>query len=195
MRLLSLAAIILFGVLSSHSAAAADNKTGPVAAAPAPTVPATGAAKASPGGAKPSASAAKPPVAAAKPDASIPVFPVSGAYSYSADGRRDPFMNLTGTGGDSKAPPKPTAAGIAGIRVDELSVRGIMQSRDRLVAMIQASDSRTFLIHQGDKLADGSVKSITADGLVLAQDVSDPRAKEKTREVRKALRASEDEKE
>ena len=125
----------------------------------------------------------------------MPAFPVSGAYSYSVDGRRDPFQNLTGTGGDSKTPPKPTAAGIAGIRVDELSVRGIMQSRDRLVAMIQGPDSRTYLIHQGEKLADGAVKSITPQGLVLVQDVSDPRAKEKTREVRKALRVSEDEKE
>ena len=176
MRLLSVAAIVVIGVLSGHMAAAAD-KTSP-AVAPATTAPATTA-----------------PATTAKPSESTPSFPLSGAYSYSVDGRRDPFLNLTGTGGDSKTPPKPTAAGIAGIRVDELSVRGIMQSRDRLVAMIQGPDSRTYLIHQGEKLADGAVKSITPQGLVLVQDVSDPRAKEKTREVRKALRVSEDDKE
>lgn len=70
-----------------------------------------------------------------------------------------------------------------------------MQGPERLVAMIQGPDNRTYLIHQGDKLADGAVKSITPQGLVLVQDVSDPRAKEKTREVRKLLRALEDEKE
>ena len=116
---------------------------------------------------------------------------MSGAYSYSVDGRRDPFLNLTGTGGDSKTPPKPTAAGIAGIRVDELSVRGIMQSRDRLVAMIQGPDSRTYLIHQGDKLADAVVKSVTTQGLVVMQDVSDPLSVQKQREVRKMLRSLE----
>ena len=124
-----------------------------------------------------------------------PAGPTSGAsFTYAPDGRRDPFQSLIGTGGDPKAA-KPTAAGIAGIRVDELSVRGIMQSRERLVAMVNGPDNRTYLIHQGDKLADGVVKSITPEGLVLVQDVSDPRAKEKTREVRKLLRSSEDEKE
>jgi Tfp pilus assembly protein PilP len=119
----------------------------------------------------------------------------SGPYSYNADGRRDPFQTLLGTGGDSRVPPKPPAAGIAGIRVDELAVRGIMQARERLVAMIVGPDNRTYLIHQGDKLADGAVKSITPQGLVLVQDVSDPSAKEKTREVRKLLRSPEDDKE
>ena len=133
------------------------------------------------------------PVAPAAPAA--PAGPASGAsFTYAPDGRRDPFQSLIGTGGDPKAA-KPTAAGIAGIRVDELSVRGIMQSRERLVAMVNGPDNRTYLIHQGDKLADGVVKSITPQGLVLVQDVSDPRAKEKTREVRKLLRSSEDEKE
>ena len=116
-------------------------------------------------------------------------------YTYNVDGRRDPFQSLTAGNGDSKSAPKPTAAGITGIRVDELSVRGIMQSRERLVAMVQGSDNRTYLIHQGDKLADGVVKSITPQGIVLVQDVSDPRAKEKTREVRKLLKSPDDEKE
>ncbi len=133
-------------------------------------------------------SAPAPPKAESQPAA---------PFNYDAEGRRDPFLSLTGggTGSDAKALPKPTAAGIAGIRVDELSVRGVMQSRERLVAMVQGPDNRTYLIHQGDKLADGVVKSITPHGLVLVQDVSDPRAKEKTRDVRKRLRSPEDEKE
>ena len=138
--------------------------------------------------------AATVPTHPATPAAEQPAAP---AYSYSAEGRRDPFLSLTGggTGADVKSAPKPTAAGIASIRVDELSVRGIMQSRERLVAMVQGPDNRTYLIHQGDKLADGAVKSITPQGLVLVQDVSDPRSQEKSREVRKPLRSAEDEKE
>ncbi|MGC4084228.1 MAG: pilus assembly protein PilP [Vicinamibacterales bacterium] len=141
----------------------------------------------------------------ATPTAAAPTQPVPPSveppaiepYWYNVDGRRNPFLSLTGgaTMADRKAAPKPTGAGIAGIRVDELSVRGIMQSRERLVAMVQGPDNRTYLIHQGDKLADGAVKSITPQGLVLVQDVSDPRAQEKSREVRKPLRSAEDEKE
>jgi Tfp pilus assembly protein PilP len=122
-----------------------------------------------------------------------PQVPSAMAYSYQADGRRDPFQSLTAATTDDRSV-RPSAPGIAGIRVDELSVRGIMQSRERLVAMIQGPDKRTYVIHQGDKLADGTVKSINPQGLVLVQAISDPRAKEKTREVRKPLR-TEDEKE
>lgn len=121
--------------------------------------------------------------------------PAAGApYNYEPAQRRDPFQGLT-TGGDPTAAPKRSGDGIAGMRVDDLAVRGIMQSRDRFVAMVQGADNRTYLIHQGDKLADGVVKSVTPDGLVLLQDVNDPRATEKTREVRKLLRSAEDEKE
>jgi len=140
------------------------------------------------------------PATAAPPTASAATAPPAAdpqpmPYTYSPEGRRDPFQSLTTSGADGKSAPKPTAAGIAGIRVDELSVRGIMQSRERLVAMVQGADNRTYLIHQGDKLADGVVKSITPQGLVLVQDVSDPHATEKTREVRKLLRTPEDDKE
>ena len=152
------------------------------------------------------AEVAKPPAAAVQPapaaPSTAPSAPAPSAadqqttpYSYNPEGRRDPFQNLTTNSADGKAAPKPTAAGIAGIRVDELAVRGIMQSRERLVAMVQGADNRTYLIHQGDKLADGVVKSITPQGLVLVQDVSDPHASEKTREVRKQLRTPEDDKE
>jgi Tfp pilus assembly protein PilP len=174
MRFLSVVAILIVGGVGLSNAA--DTKT---------SAPVTSAAPAAP----------VPAVAVAPVSVAGFAAPGSSPYAYSADGRRDPFQNLAGTGGDSKTPPKPPAAGIAGIRVEDLSVRGIMQSRDQLVAMIQGPDSRTYLIHQGDKLADGAVKSITPQGLVMVQDVTDPRAKDKTREVRKALRASEDDKE
>src|SRR5581483_10382931 len=59
------------------------------------------------------------------------------AYKYSGDGRRDPFVSLVGTGGDSKVPAKRTGEGLAAMRVEEVAVRGIVQSRERLVAMVQ----------------------------------------------------------
>jgi len=81
---------------------------------------------------------------------------------------------------------------VAGFTVGEISVRGIMQSRGLLVAMVHGPDDKTYLIHQGDKLADGVVKNVTPQGLVVVQDVSDPLSVQKHREVRKLLRSLED---
>ena len=47
----------------------------------------------------------------------------------------------------------------------EISVRGIMQSRGTLVAMVQGPDNKTYIVHQGDKLLDGTIKTITPQGL------------------------------
>ena len=48
---------------------------------------------------------------------------------------------------------------------------------------------------EGDKLADGVVKTVTPQGLVVLQDISDPLSAQKQREVRKLLRSLEDAKE
>jgi len=85
--------------------------------------------------------------------------------------------------------------GINAFSVNEISVRGIMQSRSKFVAMIKGPDNKTYLIHQGDKLADGVVKTVTPQGLVVLQDISDPLSAQKQREVRKLLRSLEDAKE
>jgi len=79
--------------------------------------------------------------------------------------------------------------------VGEISVRGILESKGGLVAMIQGPDNKTYIVHTGDKLLDGSIKSITAQGLIVIQDVNDPLSLVRQREVRKLLRSLEDAKE
>ena len=79
--------------------------------------------------------------------------------------------------------------------MNEIAVRGVLQSRNTLVAMVQGPDNKTYVIHTGDKLADGVVKRVTSDGIVVVQQISDPRSTEKQREVRKLLRSLEDVKE
>ena len=79
--------------------------------------------------------------------------------------------------------------------VAEISVRGVMESRGALIAMIHGPDNRTYVVHQGDKLLDGTIKSVTPQGLVIVQEVNDPLSLIKTREVRKMLRSLEDAKE
>lgn len=77
----------------------------------------------------------------------------------------------------------------------EISVRGVMESRGTLVAMIQGPDNKTYIVHQGDKLLDGTIKTITPQGLIVVQEVNDPLSLVKQREIRKLLRSLEGAKE
>ena len=85
--------------------------------------------------------------------------------------------------------------GPAGMTLNEISVRGVLQSRGSLVAMIQGPDNKTYIVHQGDQLLDGLIKTITPQGLVVVQEVNDPLSLVKQREIRKLLRSLEDAKE
>jgi len=143
----------------------------------------------------PAPSAAKP--AAAAPAAQPPAAatpPPQETYTYRSEGRRDPFLNLVGTGTETKVTSR-KGEGPTGLTVAEITVRGIMQSRGALVAMIQGPDTKTYIVHQGDKLLDGTIKTITPQGLVVVQEVNDPLSLIKQREVRKLLRSLEDAKE
>jgi Tfp pilus assembly protein PilP len=142
-----------------------------------------------------STAASTPPPAAASPAAAAPApdtapKPVTPeGYVYDPAGRRDPFTNLLGGG---NGPMSRKGEGPSGIAVSEISVRGVMQSRSGLIAMVQGPDNKTYIVHQGDKLLDGSIKTITAQGLIIEQDVNDPLSVVKQREVRRLLRGLED---
>jgi Tfp pilus assembly protein PilP len=112
-------------------------------------------------------------------------------YTYESNGRRDPFVNLLGTGTEPHSNAR-RGDGAAGLAVEELSVRGVLQSRTSLVAMVAGPDKRTYIVHAGDKLADGTIKAVTPQGLTILQDVNDPLSQVKQREVRKLLRSLED---
>ena len=134
-----------------------------------------------------------PQTVPARPEAEPPL---SESYTYRAEGRRDPFLNLVGSGteriGDAL---RHGSDGPGSMTLGEIAVRGIMQSRGALVAMIQGPDTKTYIVHQGDKLLDGTIKTITPQGLVVIQQVDDPLSLVKQREVRKLLRSLEDAKE
>jgi len=139
-------------------------------------------------------STVRPPSTPETPTSAAATPPAQEAYTYRADGRRDPFLSLIGLGNEGKLTSR-RGEGSGGLSVAEVSVRGIMQSRGALVAMIQGPDNKTYIVHQGDKLLDGTIKSVTPQGLVFVQEVNDPLSLIKTREVRKMLRSLEDAKE
>jgi Tfp pilus assembly protein PilP len=113
-------------------------------------------------------------------------------YTYDPGGRRDPFLNLVGVTTEARANAKKGEGGAAAMTAAEISVRGVMQSRGKLIAMVMGPDNKTYIVHQGDKLLDGEIKLITPEGLVIEQEVNDPLSVVKQREIRKLLRGLED---
>lgn len=111
-------------------------------------------------------------------------------FTYNPEGRRDPFVSLLGRGNDPKAqgvrPP-----GVPGLLINEVSVKGIVRNSTGFVALIQGPDNKTYVVKAGDRLMDGSVKSILQDAVVFSQDVNDPLSLVKQKEIRKALRSAE----
>jgi Tfp pilus assembly protein PilP len=111
-------------------------------------------------------------------------------YAYKADGRRDPFVNLVNRATENR-PAMKKAEGLRGMSFDEITLKGTYQSPGGVVALVQGPDSRTYRVRVGDQLFDAVVKAITADSLVVLQEVNDPLSLQKQRERRKTLRVEE----
>jgi len=134
---------------------------------------------------------AAPPTTQAPPQ--VPAPSPADTFTYNPDGRRDPFVSLLTKGGERHVPrPGQDLEGVAGLAVEELTVRGIVSSPTGLVAMVQSPDRKTYLVRQNDKLLDGIVKSVTPEGLVILQEVNDPLSLVKQKEVRKMLHGNEE---
>jgi Tfp pilus assembly protein PilP len=171
----------------------------PQTPAPAPAPARGGAPAPAPAAQAPAAQAPAPGGAAAPAAQGQPAAPAqppleTQGFTYNPEGRRDPFVSLlrgggamASGGGSQGARP----AGLAGLGVNEVTLRGTVQSRDGFVAILQGSDQKTYIVRPGDKLFDGSVRTITQNDMVFLQEVNDPLSLEKQREVRKVLRQTE----
>jgi Tfp pilus assembly protein PilP len=175
MRVLNSTTFVVL-VMSAATTVSAQIKS---ASAPAKPAPATTAA---PRPADDASKTAAPANDQAKPDS-------TDAYAYEPAGRRDPFLTLIGPTTDMRSK---KGEGAAGMAVNEISVRGVLESKGKLVAMVKGPDNKTYIVHQGDRLLDGAIRSITPQGLVIEQEVNDPLSVVKQREVRKLLRGLEE---
>ena len=184
-------------------AASAPSAPAPVAAAP-PAVPVTAGAEATP--VTPGTPAA-PGTPTASVEANDAVVTPSGSapaatgvaaggqgYTYRPEGRRDPFLPLLKNSGKSTAATTVAAraAGLAGLGVAEVSLRGVLMSQGGYVGMLQGTDDKTYIVRTGDRLADGTIRAITSQMLLIHQEIKDPLSRQKEREVRKMLRQQPD---
>ena len=140
-----------------------------------------------------SAPAATPPAQTAAPAAGAEATPDAAepqGFTYNPEGRRDPFVSLLRRGAES-APTKRTG-GLEGLGTAEINLRGVVLSQGAFVGIVQGVDNKTYIVRTGDKLSDGSIRSISADSMVILQQVNDPLSLEKVHEVRKVLRQTEE---
>ena len=144
------------------------------------------------------ASAPAPAAPAAATTTTAPAAPVEKAdalepqgFTYNPEGRRDPFVTLLRRGADTSQTGR-RMPGLAGLETAEVSLRGVVVSQGAYVGIVQGADNKTYIVRAGDKLSDGSIRSITANAMVILQQVNDPLSLEKEHEVRKLLRQTEE---
>jgi hypothetical protein len=154
-----------------------------------------------PGFAPEGAPAVPAPEAAA--DAQRPPLDVeveTGGYSYSSQGRRDPFVSLQRPVAADRGP-KTRKPGMEGFLIQEVALKGIVRTtgggtgvatRVGFIAMFQGADGRSYFVTTGQRLYDGAITAVDATSVTFRQEVTDPLSPVKTREVRKSLYASEE---
>lgn len=89
-------------------------------------------------------------------------------------------------------PPGSRSAGLAGLETSEVTLKGTLASRGAFVGIVLGVDNKTYIVKAGDRLLDGTVRTISQDSMVITQQVTDPLSLEKQREVRKVLRQTEE---
>ena len=79
-------------------------------------------------------------------------------------------------------------AGLPGLLVGEITVKGVIKGEGRVRRDCSGTGQQDVHRPPGDRVMDGSVKSIAQDAVVFSQDVNDPLSLVKQREVRKTIR-------
>ena len=107
---------------------------------------------------------AQPPTPEAGEATQAPVEPVPEAieitegtgFRYDSHGRRDPFVSLAL--GVNVLPPDVRPPGLAGMLIQEVSLRGIVKTVDGYIAMIQGTDNKSYFARQGERLKERKAK-------------------------------------
>ena len=119
--------------------------------------------------------------------------PEQSGYNYHSEGRRDPFVSLLRRAADvQRGPAGARPNGLGGLTAGEVNLKGILRGRDGYLGILLGADARSYIVRPGDRLLDGTIRTIAADSLVIVQQLNDPLATQKQREVRKTLRQTEE---
>ena len=127
------------------------------------------------------------PVAAQQPDVEPartagPVIPTTPApipvgarvgellTSYDSGGRRDPFASLIEPKRSSEDAVLRRPAGLAGVALADVLVRGVVRKGDMMLAILEGPDRKSYVSRVNDRLLDATVARIDADGVIFAEN-------------------------
>ena len=140
-----------------------------------------------------------PAAAQSAAPATVPAAPAAPAkaeapgYTYHAEGRRDPFVSLLRRAEDvPRGAVGVRSGGLSGLATAEVTLKGVLQGREGYLGILLGADSKSYIVRAGDRLLDGTVRTIAADSLVIVQQQNDPLAPRKQQDVRKTLRQLEE---
>ena len=156
-------------------------------ASPAPAKPAPQSSKpAAKPAMKPAAKAsAKPVVRKAKAEGTSTA--PAPAESEVRQARRDPFESLVGRQKSAADAAKNLPPGKAGLQVSTLRLDGIVKSPNGMIAVVSNPQARTYFLHEGDHLYDGTVEKISMDGVSFHEEGKDAFGKPVERQVNKRI--------
>ena len=190
MKARKLISILMLSGLAAAQSAPPSQKVAPTAK------PATQAAPAKPMPAKPmpakpvATSPMRPKAAAPKPAAQKPATNAAAkapVKQAKAPGKRDPFIS-------------PVTEGVAGgpdcsvgkkcLAIDTIVLRGIVRAPAGPIAVVESSTRKvTYFLRENDPVFNGYVVKITADTVMVRENVVDRLGKQSTRDIPKRVNA------
>lgn len=127
------------------------------------------------------------PAAAGSPTSPTPSETTDDDLGKTSSGGRDPFAGPAqpppGT-----SPPADAPAGIRGVRVDDIAVKGIVKDLHGFRALVQAAGRPTYIARPGERLLDGVVRDVTSDAVILSRTSATAKPPTAAQEVVKRLR-------
>lgn len=119
----------------------------------------------------------------AKPAGVLPASS-AGGYTYTAAGRRDPFVSLL-LGRGPKGPAR--RQGLLGQLISEIDLVGIAKDAQGYLAMLRGSDQKTYFVRVGAELADGKIIDIATNKVTFREEIKDPFSLKPFRDITKSL--------
>lgn len=118
------------------------------------------------------------------------IAPAPGTYSYTAQGRRDPFVSLLKP--VSESGPGKRRPGMEGFLIQEVALKGIVKDSKGFTTMLLGTDGKSYFCKVGQRLFDGVITAIDASTVTFRQEVTDPLSSVRSRDVKKTLYPSEE---
>jgi beta-lactamase regulating signal transducer with metallopeptidase domain len=113
--------------------------------------------------------------------------PRPGEYVYASGAKRDPFMDLRVHTDKPTNVHDPRA-----FLVQEVALRGVVRGPKGWTAMVLGPDGRTYFVSAGQAFFDATLTAVDVGGMTVQQQVRDPLAPARVRDLRIALHPDRD---